>query len=294
VNRINNAANNATYVVHGSRFFVPIGEKMKIEIPKKDEVINEEDVLPQDEVIEEPKNREHELEVELARKEGELAGLKKSTPAVNPQNSLEQTKQIVFADTNNLSDEDFHKKYNMNKHGAMMTVMDQENKLTKAESRQMQADIAADQALAGRYGQDFYKFQDKIREGVADLSEEVRQDPVRLQKAKERLYLASVSEMKRVGPAKDDPTRRKIVTEFEKPKPDPIKQPKESADAVFSDDVPTGSDTSDSKLARNMGLTSKEEAKNYQKEYVPMNLGGGYKFEDPKRGFERDVDADKR
>lgn len=266
---------------------------MKIEIPKKEEVVNEEDVLPQDEVVvEEPKNREHELELELARKDGLIEGMKKSNPsAPDPKAALEQTKGIVFADTNNLTDEQFRDKYKMTKHGAMMTVMDQENKMTKAESRQMQADIAADQALAGRYGQDFYKFQDKIREGVADLSEEVRQDPVRLQKAKERLYLASVSEMKRVGPAKDDPTRRKIVTDFVKPTPDPVKQPRESADVNFSDDVPAGSDTSDSKLAKNMGLTSKEDAKNYQKEYVPMNLGGGYKFEDPKRGFERDVPA---
>ena len=267
---------------------MPIGDKMKVVIPKKEEEVIEDDKLPEDDGVVEPKNREHELELKLARQEGELSALKKNSNPQNPQMTMEQTKNMVFTDVNNMSDEDFRKKYNQSKHSATMAVMDQQDKLTKAETRALHAEVEASQELGSQYGNDFYMFKDKILDSMSDLSEEVKQDPVKIKRAMERAYLAEVATVKKVGPSRDNPTRRQIVDDFAKPKPDAVSLKKEEVDADFSEDIPTGSDIADSRLARNMGLSSREEAKEFSnKEFVPMKMGGGFLFQDPKKGFER-------
>ena len=268
---------------------MPAGEKMEVKLKKKEEVEVEEDSLPADDT---PKiNREHELELELAEKRGELKALKNNA---NPtgQMSIEQTKQLVFGDINNLTDEDFQKKYKTSKHAASMTVMDADNRQTKAEAKQLHAEAISTSSLSAKYGTDFYKFKNQILEDVNDLADTAKQDPEKLQRWMERQYLALSKDEGRPIQKKSTDDRRKVVEDFEKPtvEVDGKKEIDNPANDEIKDVVPPDSDISDQRLAHSMGLHSEKERKQYADKnliYVDMELGDGYHFGDPKRGFER-------
>lgn len=264
---------------------------MEIEIKKK--VDEEVDELPGDEKEVVASSRERELELELAEARGELKARKSisTTSNTNGQMTLEQTKQLVFTDMNNLSDEDFRKKYNQTKHAATMTITDADNRTTKAEAKRDRAEALAVSEIGAEIGSDFYKFKDQILENAADLSEEARQDPAKLKRFLKAQYVTMTKEIERkpVG----DGSRRKVAADFEKPTLVVAKdEGKEELDTEIPDEIPKDSDISSRKLAQYMGLngvSEKERKSLAEKEmiYVDMDLGGGYRFGDPKRGFEK-------
>jgi hypothetical protein len=273
---------------------------MEIKRPVKEEV-EEKDELPggseEDKAIEIKKtDRERELEIELAEKRGELKALQKNAAPSNPTLTHEQTKQLVFADINNMSDEDFRKKYNQTKHAASMIVMDQDNRLTKAEAKTLHAEAEATGELGAKFGSDFYNFKDQILANIEDLSESARQDPVKLKRWMETQYLAMSKDAGREVQRKDT-ARRKIVQDFEKPIIQEPHKPSEEQNDEIKDEIPAESDISDRALARHMNLFSEKERKELAKDnliYVDMDLTGRdpsatekIRFHDPKKGFER-------
>jgi hypothetical protein len=76
-----------------------------------------------------------------------------------------------------------------------------------------------------------------------------------------------------------DPMRRKIVDDFHKPNQDPNK----GADKKNSDELAPEL----AEVGKRFGITTESERKKFSSPYIPMDLGGGYKFEDPKKGFEK-------
>jgi 3,4-dihydroxy-2-butanone 4-phosphate synthase len=261
---------------------------------KKEDVIDEQQDLPkedeEDVVVSKQTDRERELELELAEQRGENKALKalraKGDGNSNQPMSIEQTKNLVFTDSNNLSDEDFKKKYNQTKHGAIMTVMDADNRQTKTEAKNLHAEAIAVSELSSRIGSDFYKFKDQILEEATDLSESARQDPAKLKRWMEGRYAALSTTMPTRKSSTDD--RRKVVADFEPPTRKEEAPIKKEAVGEIEDEVPAESDISNRVLAKHMGITTKEEQKKYgSTPYVDMDLGGGYRFSDPKRGFEK-------
>lgn len=272
---------------------------MKVKINRAADAETEtegEDSLPGDEtpeiqepVVDKKSERERELELELAEKRGELKALKSNAGAGSGQMTIEQTKQLVFGDINNLSDEDFQKKYRTSKHAASMTVMDADNRQTKAEARQLHAEAEASVELSSKYA-DFGKFKSQIRENMADLSEEARQNPERLSKFMERQYLALSRDSERPAPQKKSDDRRRVVADFEKPQRGAADEPREVESDEIKDEIPADSDISNQKLAHLMGVRSEKERKDLAGKdliYVDMELGEGWRFGDPRQGFQK-------
>jgi hypothetical protein len=254
-----------------------------------------------------PSKRERELELQLARQEGEMSAMKRLNTNTG-QPSLEQTKQIVLNDANTLSDEDFHRKYPQHtKHTAIMTVMDADNRQTKAEARQLHAEASAAAKLSAKYGAAYYDVESKIREGMEDLSPEARQDAEKLSRYMERQFLALSRGS--ITPKTKSDDRRKVVSDFEKPTIQAKKEiaPIDNGDEdEIKDEVPEGSDISSQKLAAFLNIRSAKEQKDIIAKwhpgtekgetvaYVDMDLTckDPYAkekiiFNDPKRGFER-------
>lgn len=265
---------------------------MKIVKKVEAEPQGDEDVLPdtedQIEPTEDKPDRTRELELELAEKRGELKALRAGAGTGNGTMSLEQTKQLVFGDINNLSDEDFQKKYRQSKHAASMAVMDAESRQTKTEAKQLHAESSAVVDLSSKYG-DFGRFRSQILENVEDLSESARQDPERLKRWMERQYLALTrNEDRPISKKSDD--RRKVVRDFEPPSPAAVAEPREVENDEIKDEIPADSDISNQKLAHALGVRSEKERKELAAKnliYVDMELGDGWHFGSPKDGFQR-------
>lgn len=252
---------------------------------KKEAEISEEDSLPGEEEKVTKSDREQELEIELAEKRGELKAIKNN---VNPngQMTMEQTKQLVFADINNLTDEDFNKKYKTSKHAASMTVMDADNRQTKAEAKRDRAEALAVGEVGAEIGSDFYKFKDRILENASDLSDEARQDPSKLKRWMKSQYMSMAND---VPVMKKDDSRRKIAKDFEAPIVEVREsRSEENQNDEIKDEIPVESDISNKKLASFMGLHSEKERKEYADKnviYVDTDLGDGWRH--TKDGFRK-------
>ncbi len=268
---------------------------LKIKVGKKED---EQDELPTDEVddIETPIEADDSDELlnaklEAAELRGKLSVLQKAAP--DPRNNHEQTKLTVFQDANTLSDEDFQKKYNMQKYMATAAVLEQENRRTKSETQQELAEARASSELSARYGTEYFRFKDQIEDTLGDLAPEVRQDPKRLAKHLERTFKALSSEAPKPKPkvvnAND---RRQVVSDFDKPTGE-----RGARKAAEDDAAPDEIEEQYRPLAKAVGLSSESERVKYKAmvdagEFVPMDLGGGIRFADPAKGFER-VEASK-
>lgn len=253
---------------------------MEITLKKKDET----DHLPQEEEevktpsIEEEKRR---LEIENAEMRGRLSAIKEQ-PKATPVNSHEQTKQRVYADVASMDDEQFQSAYKMSKDAAKMTIMERETDMSRKESRRAIAEAEAKAEMGIKYGADFYRYKNHIEEAVADLSDEAKSDPQRLSRAMERIYL-SLQKEGVIKTTKDD-ARKKIVPDFEKPMPGGDK-----TERTLENDEVVETYRPFSKV---FGIRSEKERKDLMKtidegEFVPMDMGNGYWFKNPARGFER-------
>lgn len=236
------------------------------------------DVVEEDEVT--------RLKIENAEQRGRLSILQKTQS--DPRINHEQTKISVFQDANNMDDEAFFNKYRMQKHMATAAVLEQEQRMTKAETRQELAEARASSELSARYGTDYFKYKDQVEETLNDLSPEVRQDPKRLAKHLERTYKALAVDRPTPKPksVSGDESRRRITSDFEKPIPE--SDPRKNEDLKPKDEI----EEQFRPLAKAIGLTSESERVKYKSivdsgEFVPMDLGGGVSFSDPAKGFER-------
>lgn len=266
--------------------------KSKSEEEEVDELENEEgEEVDGADVVEDDDDEATRLKIENAEMRGKLSVLQKAQG--NPHSNHEQVKLQVFQDANNLSDEDFHKKYNMQKHMATASVLERENAMTKAETKQELAEARASSELSAKYGPEYFRHKEQIEETLADLSPEVRQDPKRLAKHMERVFKAVSTERPNAKPksVKDGEDRRKVVKDFEKPTPD--------ADARKGDEEEDKDEIEEQfrPLAKAVGIQTESERLHYKDlidkgEFVPMELGGGVRFADPAKGFER-VEAKK-
>ena len=260
---------------------------MTLEFKKKNE--EEIDELPPEEgeedAIESEKEKLHRLELENAEMRGRQAEREKVEKPKEPTvNQHEANKQRVFADSASLSDEDFEKVYKMPKTEARQTMLDRDNQILKYESRVAHAEAEAKVELSTKYGADFYRYKNEVETALADLSPEARQDPKRVAAFMERTYKSLAVEPTKVKKENLDPSRKKIVSDFEKPKHDPEARGKadEEEDLVEEQHRP---------LANVLGLRSEKERKEMMEMqakggYIPMNLGGGKWFKDPNKGFE--------
>lgn len=255
---------------------------MPIEMSKKKEA--ELDELPEGEdVASKPSLEEekHRLEIENAEMRGRLSAAKEtsSTPVAN---SHEQTKQVVYRDAGALDDDKFFEVYKMTKSEAKATLTQREAEIARKESKLAFAEAEAKVELATRFGADFYRFKNQIEEGIADLSDDVKADPKRLAKAMERHYLSLQKEG--VAPKLKDDQRKKIVSDFERPGATGAVEKKENEEQIPDVYKP---------FSKVFGIRSEVERKDLMKtidegEFVPMNMGNGYWFRHPDRGFERD------
>lgn len=218
------------------------------------------------------------LKIENAEQRGRLSVLQNQAgvPKNDPRTVLQQTKAQVFADANNLSDEDFEGKYRMAKHLATASILEQQSNITEQENKRLNAEARAEAELSARYGADFYRFKGRIEESLEDLSDAARQDPKRLAKHMER-QLKSYMVSKPKSRVED---RKKVVQDFDAPQP-AGKKPEEKLKK--SDDIKE----EDRSLANAMGLKSESERLKYMNPFVEMNMGDGLVFRDPAKGFEK-------
>ena len=124
-------------------------------------------------------------------------------------------------------------------------------------------------------------FKNQIEENIEDLSDEAKSDPKRLARAMERIYI-SLQKGDVVHSSKD--SRRKIVDNFEITIPSGKTESKE----LENDDVKEAYRP----FSKVFHITSEKERKELMQtidegEFVPMNMGNGYWFKHPSRGFER-------
>lgn len=221
-----------------------------------------------------------QLEIEKARLEGEVKGRSASAiPTVAPQQSFQQLKTMVWTDVNTLTDDQFFEKHKMEKFKATAAIAESES----AKQRQELAETRVEARLAAKYGKEFYELKPEIDEMLLDASLEVRQDPVRLEKFLEKSFLASqknkpVEQERKGGPV----NRSRINGGFEKP------VPRAGARQVESEEEKDLIAPELRGLARSFGITSeKERASLASSNYVDMDLGGGWRYSDPSRGFEK-------
>lgn len=280
---------------------------MKVEIKKKEEASSQEgveDELPDDkkkkstdtdteedtdatsdldEITDDEEENSDEdstlnLKLEKARLEGEIKALRgdKSKPADQKRQYIQQ----VHADLA-LDDEAFQTKYRGYNKAQVVAAVHEE---TSADSNSKISRLEAKNSLSRKYD-DFVEFEDEIDEALADASPAVLQDSARLKKFMERQYVALSKEAEKTrlpkpkGKAsKEEPVKR-IVQDFHKPTPKSGKESDEGGDDEIKEEH--------RELAKKFGLHSESQRKKYMSDFIPMDLGGGVRFEDPKKGFEK-------
>lgn len=258
------------------------GEKnMAIEFEKKKDEVEELPKEDEKEVVSSIDEEKRRLEIENA----ELRGFKKATEEKKTERSSaqtahEQTKARVGADMVNMDDDKFQEIYKMNKSEARSLMAQKDSDLSREENKRLMAEAEAKVEMATKYGASFYQYKNQVEEAVADLSEDVRSNPARLAKAMERLYLGFQKE----GPIqkKESLDRKKIVSDFEKPTPSIPVEKKES------EEIPEQYRP----LSKVFGIRDEKERKDLMRtiangEFVPMDMGGGYWYKDPAKGFEK-------
>jgi hypothetical protein len=231
--------------------------------------------------------RERELELKNAKLEGqlELFNQNRGSQAANASVQEQQYMNQVYADLS-LADEDFVEKYKgYNKSQVIQAINQQQNfKQTSEVSK-----LTAKNSLSRKYP-DFIEFEDKVDEALADANPQVLADPARLKAFMERQYLAISKDGKRdalpkpkAGTGKKDEGRKTIVgnSDFVPPSPKSGNSKKDGdggADEIKAEDR---------ELASRFGIKSEAQRKKFMSPYIPMDLGGGYKFESPEKGFEK-------
>lgn len=208
------------------------------------------------------KNREDELLSEIKTLRSEMETIKRSQPPVLDAKEQQeiQTKQILNADMGNLDDDDFIKKYRMNKLQASTTLIQYETDKERQKSSTRIAELEAKSELASKYT-DFNRFYDKVKGVVSDLSPESRQSPEKVRAAMEREYHYLLSQEK---PRAQNGTRRHIVTDFAPPTP---KTP--GGKPVDKDEI----DPEYRGVCERMGITKESERKKWMNPWIPTNLG---------------------
>lgn len=284
---------------------------MKVKLPTEEKQIDKEiergpeedqnqDVLPADEIpadekeneeipLEEESAKPTALELKIAHLEGKIDGMASASAKPAPGTSQEErdmaAKNQCLADMAALDDDSFTQKYRMNKLQANNAIHDFERNKEKTHNATRIAELEAKNDLLAKYPS-IGKHFDKLKQTVkSELSQEAQQDPERLRRAIEKEFLLIEKETT-TPPAKkktqEDPMRRKIVNDFERPNGDPDRSSKERAgkDELAPELVEVG---------KRFGITSESQRKKFMSPFIPMELGGGYRFEDPKRGFEKVV-----
>lgn len=228
-----------------------------------------------------------ELELENARLKGKLEGISESAAKPAPGTSQDEKdaaiKNACMADMSALDDDSFQTKYRMTKIQANSAIHDFEINKERTKNAGKIAELEVKSDLSSKYPT-FAKNFEKIKSNVlADLSPEAKQDPVRLKRAMEREFL--LLEKENPSPAKksakEDPTRRRIVNDFEKPNRDQDR--KEDRGSANKDEL----DPALAAVGKRFGITSETQRKKFMSPFIPMDLGGGVKFEDPNKGFEK-------
>lgn len=276
---------------------------MKVKLPTDDraeEIVEREDdpskdVLPPEDkeetVLEEEKDEAPEpsaLELKIAHLEGKIDGMasvrEEKPSAESGQEERDRLAKVQCQnDMSALDDETFRNRYRMDKLQANNAIHEFERNKEKTSNAMRIAELEAKSDLATKYPS-FSKHYEKIKQTVkSDLSLEAQQDPARLKRAMEREILLIEKEqptpVKKKAP--EDPMRRRIVNDFEKPNG----EDRSRRDAAKSDELAPELQ----EVGKRFGITSESQRKKFMNPYIPMDLGGGYRFEDPKRGFEKVV-----
>lgn len=258
---------------------------MEIKLKKKEDEIEDTEQDGADELpikTEEPSLEEktRRLEIENA----ELRGFQKASQERKPsvQSEHEQTKMRVNADMAAMDDEKFQQIYRMSKSDARATLAERDAAISRSENQKAIAEAEAKVEMATKFGADFYRYKDRIEEGLADLSDEARKDPKKVSRAMERMFLSLQREGFAPKPT-GDPQRKKIVTDFEKPTHAAPKAPEDKTEEIPDQYKP---------FSKVFGIRDEKERKELMKqidegEFVPMDMGQGYWFKHPSRGFEK-------
>lgn len=280
---------------------LPVDDGEKVNDEEKIEQEDAQDDLPpaedddsngkiEDQPQEAPAKKDEttDLKIQIAKLEGQvdiLKGQKKDGGLDSKEENDLRIKQQCLADMNSLDEEAFSQKYRMTKLAASNAISNYDLEKERTKNSTRIAELEAKNDLIAKYPT-FSKHFDKIKESViADLSPEARQDSSRLKRAMEREFLIIQKEEEAANPKKKtqgDDMRKRIVNDFEKPNQDPSRSKKndENKDELAPELREIG---------KRFGIESESQRKKFMSPYIPMELGGGYKFEDPKRGFEKKV-----
>lgn len=255
------------------------------DVDEKDESLEDvtEGVEEDDEESSKLSERERKLELEKAKLEGQIEVLSGKKNPTQTQSQKQQQLQQIYADLD-LEDDDFKQKYGGYGKARVLQAVNQE---VQAETTVKITRLEAKNSLSRKYA-DFSEFEDQIDEALADASPSVLQDPDRLKKYMERVYLASAKDVKKKGELPDEKMKskkeapvKKIVKDFHAPTPrgdDKSEEERENQDEIKEENRA---------LAAKFGLRSEKQRQKFMSEFIPMDLGGGVKFEDPKKGFEK-------
>ena len=270
-------------------------EAPKKEIEKKEEEnVEETNELPEDEGTSEEGEslenitdedadqtpRERKLALEKAKLEGRLEVLEEKSKLTPAQNAKQQQLNAIYSDLS-MDDDDFKEKYKgYNKTQILQAV----NNEQQAETSVKISRLEAKNSLSRKY-KDFVEYEDQIEEALNDASPAVLQDPERLKKFMERNYQALSKDSKKNGDLprlkpklKEEPVKR-IVKDFHAPTP----KERKDDDSNENDEIKE----EDRVLAAKFKIHSESQRKKYMSEFIPMDLGGGVTFVDPKKGFEK-------
>lgn len=233
----------------------------------------------------EPNKDLEAVRLELAEVRGELRAARETAkPAVDDQDLKDRAaKQSCLADINGLDDMTFQDKYKMSKLAATNALHDYDREKEQKKSAQTEAKLAEMEAkseLLAKYP-GLAKSYAKIKENaLADLTAEAKKDPEKLKRAIEREFLVVEREEILNGgkqPEKGgDPMRRRPVNDFAKPNNEDRRQ-------VEKDELAPEL----REIGAKFGITKESQRKQFLSPYIPMDMGNGIVFKDPKRGFEK-------
>lgn len=224
-------------------------------------------------------DRERKLELEKAKLEGQLEILNgKKNPSTAQSQKQAQLNQI-YADLE-MEDDDFKTKYQGYGKARVLQAINQE---LQAENNVKITRLEAKNSLSRKFP-DFSEFEDQIDEALNDASPAVLQDPERMKKFMERTYHAFAKDEQKKGKLPEPKPKssketavKKIVKDFHAPTPrDGKNEDQEDQDEIKEENRA---------LAAKFGIHSETQRKKFMSEFIPMDLGGGVKFEDPKKGF---------
>lgn len=267
----------------------------EVETLPPDEQSNEGTPTPEPEKISDA-DKARDLEIQLAEARGKLSMVESKKPEATPAPAISSEEQqyynakaVVMQDANNLDDEAFAKKYNMDKASVRLHYLEYERNLDRQKSAEQIAKMSAENEILAKYGKDFAKYRSDVTEAINEASPEVRRDAMRLAKFMERTFLALSRDEKPDTPVTKTPKKetkagepvRRITNDFDAPSEDPIQKnrgKKEENDDLEGEDLEVG---------RHFGITTKSERAKYEGRYLEMNFGGGKVFRDPKKGFEQ-------